>query len=264
MSDYTISPQPVRYGGHHMRSTLEAKTAKLFDGLGIPWSYETQRWDIPGGGGYLPDFYLPDDRIYVEAKGPDAALQTALPVLRQFVADHPDPTMVGLMIVRDTPLVDVRSRMPLYRLLMRSGNHVVTCAAMLVGTPAGTGQVIAVHVQPQPDHNGEFWLNGVTPGRHAVNAYADARDLRATYVAPTPRAIGRAIAEQPATPSNPEPQPEPERGPDADPLDFPCPACKSAPGTQCVDDRDGYPMFNPHTPRHRYARGQANYDGTTP
>lgn len=253
MTNYTITPQPVRYGGHHMRSVLEAKTAKLFDGLGIPWSYETQRWEILGTPGYLPDFYLPDDRIYVEAKGPDAALQTALPTLRKFVAEYPDPTMIGLMIVRDTPLVDVRSRMPLYRLLMRAGTQVVTCAAMLTGTPAGTGQVIAVHVHPQPDHHGEFWLNGVTPGRHTVTAYADARDLRASYVDTTPNTPRPPVTlTPPPTPAQPQP------------TTITCPTCQMPPGNQCWNDYDNEPMHTPHTPRIRKALGQADYDGTTP
>lgn len=36
--------------------------------MGIKWQYEFEGFDLGEAGWYLPDFYLTDDRIYVEIK----------------------------------------------------------------------------------------------------------------------------------------------------------------------------------------------------
>ena len=74
----------TRYAGCRFRSRLEARWAVFFDRLGIPWEYEPQGYHIgpcptdatPSGGsmtirenGYLPDFWLPSERLWVEVKG---------------------------------------------------------------------------------------------------------------------------------------------------------------------------------------------------
>lgn len=59
---------PTSYAGIQMRSKLEANTAQLFDTVGLRWQYEVEGYDL-GGVWYLPDFYLPDIRVFVEVKG---------------------------------------------------------------------------------------------------------------------------------------------------------------------------------------------------
>lgn len=66
---------PTVHRGVQMRSHLEARWASVLDTAGIRWEYEPQV--IPLGqargkwlGGYLPDFWLPDQRIWLEVKGP--------------------------------------------------------------------------------------------------------------------------------------------------------------------------------------------------
>lgn len=66
MSD--IKPIQTRYKGYHFRSRLEARWAVLFDALGIEWEYEPEGFDLGDLGYYLPDFYLPQTRHYVEVK----------------------------------------------------------------------------------------------------------------------------------------------------------------------------------------------------
>lgn len=56
------------YKGIWMRSSWEIKYAKYLDGLGIEWKYEPRRFDLDNMT-YLPDFYLPNKKIYVEIKG---------------------------------------------------------------------------------------------------------------------------------------------------------------------------------------------------
>ncbi len=66
----------TRYAGCRFRSRLEARWAVFFDALDIPWDFEAQGFHTPAGG-YLPDFFLPEEYIlaegegmYVEIKGP--------------------------------------------------------------------------------------------------------------------------------------------------------------------------------------------------
>lgn len=61
----------TRYKGYRFRSRLEARWAVFFDALGIKWEYEKEGFKLSTGERYLPDFWLPDDCIWVEVKGED-------------------------------------------------------------------------------------------------------------------------------------------------------------------------------------------------
>ncbi len=65
-----MRPQPIQtvYRGYRFRSRLEARWAVFFDALGLAFQYEPEGFDL-GGVWYLPDFYLPDIRCWVEVKG---------------------------------------------------------------------------------------------------------------------------------------------------------------------------------------------------
>jgi hypothetical protein len=63
-----IKPIETRYKGHRFRSRLEARWAVFFDHLGIDWLYEPEGFMI-GSQPYLPDFWLPKWRCWVEVKG---------------------------------------------------------------------------------------------------------------------------------------------------------------------------------------------------
>lgn len=71
-----IRPIETWYAGCRFRSRLEARYAVLFDHLGIRWEYEPQGYlvgpnhDLP----YLPDFWLPAERLWVEVKGSEDQL----------------------------------------------------------------------------------------------------------------------------------------------------------------------------------------------
>lgn len=65
------------YAGCRFRSRLEARWAVFFDELGIEWQYEPQGFELPAPLGssdplirYLPDFWLPEQHIWFEVKGP--------------------------------------------------------------------------------------------------------------------------------------------------------------------------------------------------
>jgi hypothetical protein len=91
MLDVTTTFRPIEtpYAGRLFRSRLEARWAVFYSAIGIAWTYEPegyvldntdptllarlhQAWDDPGlfapTIAYLPDFYLPEQRCYVEIK----------------------------------------------------------------------------------------------------------------------------------------------------------------------------------------------------
>lgn len=65
----TIKPIETIYNGYKFRSRLEARWAVFFDAAGIRYEYEPQGFNLGDGICYLPDFYLPDDDVWVEIKG---------------------------------------------------------------------------------------------------------------------------------------------------------------------------------------------------
>lgn len=66
-------PLTIQYGGYRMRSKLEAKWAVFLDYLQIEFQYEPRVYSLEGNLGYLPDFYLPEQDVFLEVK-PDKEL----------------------------------------------------------------------------------------------------------------------------------------------------------------------------------------------
>ena len=76
------------YAGHRFRSRLEARWAVAFDRMGVEWVYEPQGYEIDVAGKkcpYLPDFWLPETRIWCEVKGSPEGMD--LPLLA-YAARH--------------------------------------------------------------------------------------------------------------------------------------------------------------------------------
>lgn len=59
----------TEYNGYRFRSRLEARWAVFFDNAGIKYEYEPEGFELEDGTMYLPDFYLPDLKVYAEVKG---------------------------------------------------------------------------------------------------------------------------------------------------------------------------------------------------
>lgn len=62
-----IKPIETEYNGYRFRSRLEARWAVFFDAAGIPYQYEPEGYNLKGDY-YLPDFYLPWFKCYIEIK----------------------------------------------------------------------------------------------------------------------------------------------------------------------------------------------------
>lgn len=58
----------TEYCGIIFRSTWEARVAKALDLQGVEWEYEKHRIDL-GSCTYIPDFYIPTTKMYIEVKG---------------------------------------------------------------------------------------------------------------------------------------------------------------------------------------------------
>ena len=56
------------YNGYRFRSRLEARWAVFFDALEVEYEYEPEGYELSNGQRYLPDFFLPELKIYVEVK----------------------------------------------------------------------------------------------------------------------------------------------------------------------------------------------------
>lgn len=64
-----IAAIPMEYRGVTYRSTLEADWAATMDALGWFYNYEPIALTF-GGIGYLPDFFVPNQNVWLEVKGP--------------------------------------------------------------------------------------------------------------------------------------------------------------------------------------------------
>jgi len=84
MQDYTkdtsskIKAIETEYKGYRFRSRLEARWAVFFETAGIKWQYEPEgfisnMYETPER--YLPDFYLPTSKTWIEVKGTSEALK---------------------------------------------------------------------------------------------------------------------------------------------------------------------------------------------
>lgn len=62
-----IRPIETRAYGHRFRSRLEARYAIFMTELGVAWQYEPEGFDLDAGH-YLPDFYLPKLKTWLEIK----------------------------------------------------------------------------------------------------------------------------------------------------------------------------------------------------
>lgn len=66
-----LKPIETQYNGYRFRSRLEARWAVFFDSLSIPYEYEKEGFDLGDAGWYLPDFWLPQQRCWVEIRPAD-------------------------------------------------------------------------------------------------------------------------------------------------------------------------------------------------
>jgi len=99
----TIGAIETLYAGCRFRSRLEARWAVFFDTLGIDWQYEPQGFVGCHGKAYLPDFYLPADKLYVEVKGSDEQLRADSAKIGEAIDYRATDVARGLLILGPIP-----------------------------------------------------------------------------------------------------------------------------------------------------------------
>jgi nucleoside 2-deoxyribosyltransferase len=113
---YMIKAIPTTYAGVRMRSKLEATVAETLDRYKIAWTYESEGYDL-GGVWYLPDFWLPDARAFLEVKG---VLNESVKKTELLAERTPDGVRVFLADASHIQRWNSRSLSPRLTLLSRS------------------------------------------------------------------------------------------------------------------------------------------------
>jgi hypothetical protein len=106
-----LKPIETRYRGYRFRSRLEARWAVFFDDLGIPFEYELEGYSLPSGAAYLPDFVLPNLRVYVEVKPTEKLAISELKKIVEFAlaGDHQLLLIVGSPTQETMYIIDRRT-----------------------------------------------------------------------------------------------------------------------------------------------------------
>lgn len=91
----------TRYRGYRFRSRLEARWAVFLDAAGIAWEYEAEGFNL-NGTYYLPDFWLPRSKAFVEIKPADGWLETRTRLTSTLVA-LADASSTDVFLVQGSP-----------------------------------------------------------------------------------------------------------------------------------------------------------------
>lgn len=126
----SITAIETRYRGYRFRSRLEARWAVFFDSLGIKWEYEPQGYKVGvvAKKAYLPDFFLPATKTWVEVKGDCEAINrwllslasgpNGLPYMGDAMKSHGG----GLLILGPIPDLDQDHHAPIHPILKGDEN----------------------------------------------------------------------------------------------------------------------------------------------
>lgn len=82
------------YNGYKFRSRLEARWAVFFDAAKIRYEYEPEGFRLENGLCYLPDFYLPDENMYVEVKPPRKGAWKDIAKAGRFIGNGIDTLLI--------------------------------------------------------------------------------------------------------------------------------------------------------------------------
>jgi len=88
------------YKGYRFRSRIEARWAVFFDTLGIKYEYEKEGYDLDGLW-YLPDFWLPELKCWIEIKGEEPTIEECMKCKKLMLHANPwdkhnDPHMYNM------------------------------------------------------------------------------------------------------------------------------------------------------------------------
>lgn len=194
-SQPTFAAVPRRYAGVLFRSTLEARWAILFDRLGIEWVWEPERYALPSGSTYLPDFWLPQFDLHAEVKGTEEQWLTDEHRYNEAVLTGALPGR-GLMVLGPIPNV-IGDNTPIHRVVARDVQrpsglciHFELLDWMLQGHGSMACTDVDVVSRAVKGHHRELVTPGYLPGygrptELVIEAYDLARSAR--FEPPLPR-----------------------------------------------------------------------------
>jgi len=85
-----IEAIPVWHNGVKFRSLTEGRWSAFLLALGVAYEYEPGRWELSTGGTYLPDFWIPKFKAYLEVKPANEAIRhLERHKAEQFALDRP-------------------------------------------------------------------------------------------------------------------------------------------------------------------------------
>jgi len=104
-----IKAIPTTYKGIEFRSKLERNVAACLDAAKVEWTYEQEGYDL-GGEWYLPDFWLPKAKQFIEVKGQveDPSIEKSVKLahaVRQELDDEEEAARPAAVVVLTAPFV---------------------------------------------------------------------------------------------------------------------------------------------------------------
>lgn len=167
VSANTIKPIETLWKGYRFRSRLEARWAVFFETLGIRWQYETQGFQLGDGSAYLPDFYLPDQKTYVEIKP----------------AINYKPRKVYMAGKIENPTIDWRRTIdPFYPSNYLPGYHNYVGPYPIQGGGHTVSQVPSTHGLNSNGKYGEYDKNDIDENNYYHNVYEATADFNKELV----------------------------------------------------------------------------------
>lgn len=88
------------YRGYRFRSRLEARWAVFFDKLSIAWEYEKEGYELKNRW-YLPDFWLPEFRLFAEIKPFDRVTLQPDPEALALCTQFRDECIGAILLLRE-------------------------------------------------------------------------------------------------------------------------------------------------------------------
>jgi hypothetical protein len=168
------------YAGCRFRSRLEARWAVFFDQLNIGWQYEPQGFEMPEGTRYLPDFWLRDNRIYVEVKGSGDAFDADMDKLRSFVQNlhSQDGRDHCVVVLGEVPTAQVTGDLPMHLAVhIDEGEPVVRAALVMCDNQGYRWRFIPVYAYAEITTQPRYIISA-HPASRLARAYQSARSAR--------------------------------------------------------------------------------------
>jgi hypothetical protein len=170
----------TRYKGCRFRSRLEARWAVFFDTLGVEWEYEQQGFTLPKRRKYLPDFWLPGMKHFVEVKG--SPKQLDIEKVAAFVTEDVKPRRSLLILGPVKHCAD--GCVPLHTIAYRPHEHVFFQAFAFLAYSNGTTRPMPIgYPRRHPWADADFIVNTdpqdwIISCSETETAYAAARSAR--------------------------------------------------------------------------------------